>query len=252
MIHLLSIILDGMPFLPQQLAIFEQLKSPWLWHCVEGAAANVHDTRWCRAQEPRLSRDGSSEWINAHINHPNIRIYRKQLWDGKREMVNAPLATIKEPSSLLQVDCDEIWKPWQIDSIHELLTNKCVRMSFVCNYYVGENIVVTPENDPVNNIWLRAWRFTPGDTFLAHEPPTLKQQATGPVMSQHDTHKLALVFDHFSYRYEHQVAYKEAFYGYPNAVQKWRRLQENKTWPVSLRSFLPWAKPGAKATLVTP
>src|SRR4051812_38483886 len=55
----------------------------------------------------------------------NVTIYRKPLdefWDGKREMVNAPLPNITEPCLLWQVDSDELWTVEQIHSVHALFT----------------------------------------------------------------------------------------------------------------------------------
>lgn len=247
----LTIVLDGEPFIEQHLPVFDKLTIPWRWIIAEGAAMNVGSTRWCHAQEPRLSRDGTMEYLTRISSHPNVTILRKQEWAGKDEQVNACLAKIKEPCILLQCDSDECWTAEQLTKIHRLLSDgEWVRAYFACNFYVGPNIAVTPELDPVNNVWLRAWRFTPGDTFSSHEPPILKQQAQGYFLSQGDTRERDLVFEHYSYVYEHQVRYKEQFYGYTRAVEHWKRLQANKKWPVELKRFFPWAKPGAMATLV--
>ena len=63
-LHIFTLALDAMPFLPQQLAIFEQLKIPFHWHICEGVADNVLDTDWVAKIPPRFSRDGTSEFIN--------------------------------------------------------------------------------------------------------------------------------------------------------------------------------------------
>jgi len=54
-----------------------------------------------------------------------ITVYRKPrdvFWDGKREMVNAPLANINEECLLWQVDADELWTVEQIlllENVHQ-------------------------------------------------------------------------------------------------------------------------------------
>lgn len=248
MLNILTIALDAMPFLPRQLEVFSKLNFNWRWLIAEGAADNTHDTRWCKPQELRLSRDGSTEWINANL-CSFIKAWRKQLWDGKVEMTNTPLRSITEPCVLIQIDADEFWTAEQLTEIHALLRDgPYVRAYFACRYFVAPDIVVLPENDPVHNVWLRAWRFTPGDSYVTHEPPNLKQQAKGATLTHVETRARGLVFDHFSYFYEHQVRYKGEFYGYPRAVEHWKRLQRNTQFPVKLNKFLPWAKEGALAT----
>lgn len=100
-LHIFTIVLDGMPFLPIQFSTFNRLDFPWTWHVVEGAAANVRDTGWCQPQDPRLSQDGSKEFLDSISRHPRVKIYRSPWWpQGKTEMVNAAVAAIKEPCLL--------------------------------------------------------------------------------------------------------------------------------------------------------
>ena len=75
--------------------------------------------------------------------------------------------------------------------------------------------------------------------FDKHEPPILAGNK-GRFMDAPTTSALGLVFDHFSYTTEQQVAYKEKFYGYSNALAHWKRLQKNGEWPTKLKDFLPW------------
>ena len=241
-----------MPFLPRQLEVFEKCGLDWLWLIAEGAAANTHCTAWCRAQQPRLSRDGTTEWLNEHRQHQRIRVFQRQSWDGKVAMCNTALKLAREPGILLQVDADEIWTPQQLRTIHEMFDiNRQFNCAFfACRYFVGPNLVVLPENDPINNVWLRAWRYSPGDTFRTHEPPNLRQSYQGIPATHIYTIQRGLVFDHFSYHSESQVAYKEDFYGgkHKNAVLHWKRLQKCRSFPVKLKDFFPWAKDGALVT----
>jgi hypothetical protein len=252
-LHIFTLALDAMPFLPRQLEVFENLKCDWHWHIIEGVADNVLDTSWCKKIFPRFSRDGTTEWLNSVSKNPRISIYRRQLWHGKTTMCNAALKTIKEDCVLLQKDADEFHTAEQIDKIVELFSERDIDwMRFHCRYYVGEKIVVVGENcwSNKNGEWLRAWRFKPGMLFAKHEPPVLNGCGkNGLPIDQ--TMILGLDFEHYAYYYEHQVAFKEQYYGYTDAVKKWRALQANTVWPVTrLKDFLPWSGDDAGADLI--
>ncbi len=240
-----TIVLDGKPYIERHLPIFEQLKVPWKWIIAEGASANTHDTRWCRPQSPRLSRDGTTEYLNSISNHPNVKVIRRQLWDGKVSMCNACLEQIKEPCALLQLDSDEIYTPEQLQKIHALFIECPLiqRMVFKCFYHYGNGIIVDPASDK-NNHWLRAWRFMPGARFLTHEPPNLAGNH-GLAMSAEETAKHGLIFEHFSYCTEAVVAFKQNFYGYKGLVESWKRLQSHTKFPCKAREFFPFASESA-------
>lgn len=208
-------------------------------------ADNLADTSWCAKLPPRLSIDGTDEWLTAHIEHPNIRIYRRQLWPGKNAMVNAALSKITKPCALMQVDADEFWSVAQLARICSLFeTGMYDRMRFFCRFYVGEKIVVTSVNTWGNRQgeWQRAWLFRPGMVSLKHEPPII--QGVGPrELTRERTKQLGLVFEHEAYKYIEQVEFKERYYNYPGAVEGWKRLQKNKKWPVKLKPFFHWVEP---------
>jgi len=247
-LHIFTIVLDGMPFISWHLPVFNRLKLDWHWYIAEGAAMNQHDTKWCRPQSPRLSRDGTTEFLNGLKWHPRITIIQKQRWQGKVEQCNACLDQIHKRGILLQLDCDEFWTPEQIEGIVNFFEayENINSAQFYCRYFVGPNLVITNTDNygNRNGEWLRAWRYEPGMKFESHEPPLLRH-ATTPMASKDQTRECDLIFDHYSYVLESQVAYKSAFYGYRNAVQQWKRLQENKTWPVELRTYCGWVKDNA-------
>jgi hypothetical protein len=252
-----TIVLDGMPFLPAQFAMFNRLRDlDWHWIIVEGAAENSGSTKWCRPQTPRLSQDGTTQFLNSLKSHPRITVIQRQWWvGGKDAMVNTALETIKEPCVLLQLDMDEFWESVQAQKIYQLLADDffdCAR--FFCRYFVGPNIIATGESDWGNRPgeFLRAWRFSPG-MKMTHEPPRL-HGVNGPnerCLSRENSREFGLVFDHYAYVLQQQVAYKEEFYGYSNAVAYWQHLQRNRTWPLKrLRGFLPWVGEGTGADLL--
>lgn len=254
-LNIITIVLDGFPFLPMQLAQFNRLQTDWHWYVVEGVAAPVNDTAWCKEMPPRLSRDGSTEWLTAVAKqHPRVTVLRQQLWPGKTAMFNAALELIKKPGYLMEIDVDELWSAEQLARLLAVFKGpfglSYDAAQFFCRYYVGPNIVTTTENAYGNNPgeWNRFWKFTPGMMFLSHEPPVLSSAPR--IMPREKTLDMGLIFEHYAYAYEHQVEFKRLYYGYENATACWRRLQENKLWPVKLANFLPWCDQRATADLL--
>lgn len=258
MLNVFTIVLDGMPMLPSIYASLVVLPFPWRWTIVEGVAANVNDTSWCKKIEPRLSNDGTTEFLDSISSHPNITIIRKELWEGgKTEQCNAALATFHEPGVLMQMDADEIWPGEAIIKVVEMFKEDRYKKvaQFFCNYFVGPNICsVIPDSYGNNSYeWYRAWRFVPGDTFASHEPPILKSIGVPGrelVFDRYETISKGMFFNHFSYTFERQVAFKEEYYGYAGAVESWKRLQKNQIWPCRLKDFLPWVDDRAQADMI--
>jgi len=254
-LNIVTICLDAMPFIAQHLPVFNRLNIPWHWTVIEGAAMNTHCTAWCKPQQPRLSRDGTTEYLQTLRDHPRVRTIGKQSWDGKVEMFNAALQTFpQEECVLMEIDVDEFWTAPQLEAIFDEFIRQphLGRIQFACNYYVGQNIQITSSGSYGNRDceWLRAWRWHPGARFKTHEPPELDTQI-GWAMSKRDSVSKGLVFDHYAYVLPSQVRYKEEFYGYRCALEHWLRLQRNQKWPViDLKKYLPWVDPGVEANLV--
>lgn len=245
---ILTIVLDGMKFLPAQLFTLNRLKCDWTWYIVEGAANNGGSTSWCKPQDGRLSRDGTTEFLHLLRDHPRIRILQRQCWPSKDDMCNAALELIKEPCCLLQMDVDEIWTSDQLELIAGMFNEfpSYNVAHFYCRFFVGPNIIINHESDKRNNRWFRAFRFKPGSKFIKHEPPVL-ENAGGLPLEPETTLAMGLMFDHYAYVLPSQVAFKEAFYGYKNALANWQKLQRNTKWPVKLKQFLPWCHPDSIA-----
>lgn len=247
-----TIVKNGMPFIPTIFFNLQATNLDWLWIVAEGSSLNTHCTSWCRQQEPGLSTDGTTEFLDMIKDHPRVHVIRREMWDGKIEMCNACLELIKEPCILMQMDADEIWRPDAIEKLFQDFANdpKAAVAQMKCRYFLGVNIVSTSRQGYGNNPgeWLRAWRFTPGDKFNRHEPPLLHQAAQGHYLNPDWLEMEGVYFNHFAWWSESQAAYKEVFYGYTNAMFHWRRLQENTSWPVvDLKKFLPWVGTGSTA-----
>lgn len=247
MLNIFTLVLDGMPWITGHINVLNRLRVPWQWVIVEGAALNNHCTYWCKPQEHRTSRDGTSQYLD-HLaaQHPRVQLLRQPVWDGKVSMCNAALARLTEPGILLQLDSDEIWTSDQLEKLVAMFNaHNITHANFYCNFFMGPNIVTTDNNGD----WVRAWRYKPGQKFTSHEPPVLDGQRHC-MMDRTDTKNAGLVFDHMSYVLEPQVQYKQEFYGYANAVEQWKKFQLNKNWPVTRqRDHLTFAGERATADL---
>lgn len=263
-IHFFTIVLNGEPFIRHHERVFASLPFDWHWHIVEGVASLSHDTGWSLASGGRVldgvhdrgrSNDGTSAYLDdlAARFPDRVTIHRKppgEFWDGKREMVNAPLPHIARPGLLWQVDADELWTADQIATVHTLFQTNPKRTAafYWCDYFVGpERIIGTRYNYAQNpkQEWLRTWRFEPGMRWAAHEPPTLvdaagRNLAAIDPFTQDEMEEAGVVFQHFAYATEAQAAFKESYYGYKDARAHWRRLQTEVTGPALLRDYLPW------------
>src|SRR5437899_11760698 len=107
-VHFFTIVLNCQRFIRYHVEVFRKLRMPWHRHIVEGVAELKHDTAWSQPAGGRIpaefqragrSIDGTSEYLDqlAQQLPQNITVYRKQpglLWEGKREMVNAPLPNL--------------------------------------------------------------------------------------------------------------------------------------------------------------
>ncbi|MBP0034491.1 MAG: FkbM family methyltransferase, partial [Roseofilum sp. Belize BBD 4] len=267
-IHFFTIVLNGEPFVKYHIEVFKKLSFKWHWHIIEGVADLKHDTSWSvklggkitdEIHRKGLSKDGTSEYLDRlKAEYPgNITLYRKPegaFWDGKREMVNAPLNNIQEDCLLWQIDVDEIWTLEQICNGRRLLIEQGEKTAayYWCWYFVGENLVISTRNCYTQNPqqdWLRTWRFKPGYVWAAHEPPILveplpdgqfKNIAAINPLTHDETEQEGLVFQHFAYVTPEQLRFKEQYYGYQNAVNQWRALQSESQFPVYLRDYFSW------------
>jgi glycosyltransferase involved in cell wall biosynthesis len=273
-IHFFTIVLNGQPFIQYHIDIFKNLPFQWHWHIVEGVADLNHDTGWCLRNGGRISddihqngrsNDGTTEYLDelARLYPDNITIYRKPegvFWDGKREMVNTPLANIKEECLLWQVDVDEIWTLEQLCNARQMFINNPEKTAafYWCWYFVGEELIISTRNCYAQNPqqeWLRTWRYKPGSFWAAHEPPVLVESdasgnnrniaAVNP-FSHQETESKGLVFQHFAYVTPEQLQFKEQYYGYSDAVAQWEKLQQQTKFPVFLRDYFAWVGDGTQ------
>lgn len=242
-----TIVLDGLPWIAYHLPVFNKLSIDWEWHIAEGVSKPVADTGWCKGIPPRLSTDGTKEYLDSISRHPRVKVVRKEEWNGKTEQINACVKGVQPGDIVMQVDSDEMWTARQLELIVRILTsggpeNSC---SFWCRYFVGPDIVITTRDCYAEHKaweWRRAWKAQDDFRFTKHEPPEVNLTSTWH--GNDHTASIGLVFDHYAYALESQVALKAKYYGhdYSNAVEQWRKLQLNTKWPARLGDFFPWVK----------
>ena len=269
-VHFLTIVLNGEPFIRYHIEVFKQLPFEWHWHIVEGVADLKHDTSWSLQRGGQItdeihrngcSTDNTTAYLDelTHLYPDKVTVYRKPgdvFWEGKREMVNAPLVNIHEECLLWQVDADELWTVEQLcTGRHMFINNPDKTAAFYwCWYFVGENLVISTRNCYAQNPqqeWLRTWRFQPGAVWVAHEPPRLAEPlqdgqwrdvaGVNPFLHE-ETEHLGLIFQHFAYVTADQLRFKEQYYGYTNAANQWKELQAQTQYPVLLRQYFPWVQ----------
>jgi len=253
-LRILTIVQNGMPWLPLQCEQFENLNVDWEWHIVHGPAANTGSTAWCGENMAGLSTDGTTAFLQAiNLVFDSVKVYEQDWWSGgKDEMVNCPLSNFTEECVLLQMDVDEFWTAAQMKSILSLFESSpwIDMMKFRCNYFVGPDIIVSSKGGfgDLPEEWLRAWRWKPNMRFDSHEWPVLAGNK-GKLLDKDYTEALGLVFNHYSWVLPKQAQYKQEFYRWPAGAEFWSKLQRNKVWPVDLKKFFYWAPDGSKADL---
>ncbi|NJO09926.1 MAG: glycosyltransferase family 2 protein [Leptolyngbyaceae cyanobacterium RM2_2_4] len=269
-VHFLTIVLNGQPFVRYHAEIFKQLPFIWHWHVVEGVAAIKHCDSWSLKNGGHIidemhfegrSNDGTTEHLDklSHQYPENITVYRKpkgMFWDGRIEMVNAPISNIKEECLLWQIDIDELWTARQITTARQLFLKNPSKTAayFWCDFFVGQNLVVSTRNCYSQNPrqeWLRVWRFRPGARWKTHSPPKLfETTADGEERDiaevnpfyHEETERNGLVFQHFAYVTSAQLFFKEHCYGYNNALKDWSALQDEISFPAKLSKYFSWVE----------
>ncbi len=253
-----------MPFIKYHINLFRTLPYDWHWHIIEGVADLKYDTQWpislggkitSDLHRDGLSKDGTTEYLDGLREwYPdNVLIYRLdkgKFWDGKIEMVNAPISSLPSECILWEVDVDELWNLKSIDLMMNLFNLFPKKMgAFVyCDYLVGPRRYVVDLNTwaTMPEDWIRVFRFKKGFHWDRHEPPKLVDGngvdwARKMAFKRDETLALGISFNHFAYVLEEQLAFKEIYYGYKDVVENWKKYQDVKG-RVNIAEFFPWIK----------
>lgn len=249
--------------------VFDQLSVDWHWHIIEGVAQLTGDTAWSLRNGAKIpehfhkegrSVDGTTEYLDQLQKEfpEKISIYRKPLgefWNGKLEMVNAPLDHIEDQDALLwQIDSDELWTVENIQKVHRLFFENPHKSGafYWCWFYVTPDKVVSTRHCYGANPsfeWLRTWRIQPGDRWKAHEPPSLERSVIPGVMkinvadidpfTQDEMESYGVTFEHHAYTRPEQLEFKQDYYGYSDALASWAELKKTNK-PVLLGDYFKW------------
>jgi hypothetical protein len=265
-LHLFTLVLNGMPFIRHHESVLRGLGVPWRWRIVEGVAELRADTAWSLKNGGRfpfimtkngLSTDGTTSYLNRlqRLHPRQIKIVRKKCgnpWPGKVAMVRAGMTGIRDGDLLLQLDSDELWTRSNLEGLVKTFrTRSELQWARVpCRFFYGPALYATGENQYGNNQseWLRVWRYQRGDHWQSHEPPCLIRRNTNrPVteesgLERKESRALGCEFDHYAYATEKQVIFKESYYGYSGAAHQWRFMQNNAPVGALIRRYLSWVR----------
>lgn len=264
-LHLFTLVLNGMPFIRHHESVLRGLGVPWRWRIVEGVAELKGDTAWSLKNGGRipsmmtkngLSMDGTTSYLDRlqRLYPRQIQVIRKKdgnSWPGKVAMACAGMTGIRDGDLLLQLDSDELWARSRLERLVKIFRSRSeLQWARVpCRFFYGPALYAEGENQYGNNQseWLRVWRYRKGDHWQSHEPPCLIRRDTGrpvteePGLGRRESRALAFSFDHYAYATEKQVRFKEAYYGYRDAVCRWREMQQATPGTLVRRRF-PWVQ----------
>jgi hypothetical protein len=202
------------------------------WVLVEGAALPTGSTSWCKDIFTNSeSTDDTIKLINdictEHSNVQYIQRINGNAWENKDKQVNAAIDALNvwrtennvDSCYLWQIDIDEQWTIDQLEQAEkELSSGNGKTGCFLCNYFVGPNLVVKGQwGEGQSGPYRRLWRWE-GEKFETHEPPVLNGK-NGPGLL------LTPRFNHYAYFFEKDVTFKEQYYGYTSLVSNWKNLQ---------------------------
>lgn len=205
------------------------------WVVVEGHARPNGSTRWCRKLNisPR-STDGTHEYmIELESNHSNVHyVSPGRYWMSKDHQVNKALEVIRQYTQdcyLWEVDCDEHWTKEKLIAAEAIAENSShICFAFQFNHFVGPRLIAHGEwGDGCLN---RLWKWT-GQPFRSHEPAVIMGQRSAYLIPD-------IKFDHYSYYFEKDVAFKASYYkDHEQVLDKWHLLQSMQQFPVHISSL---------------
>lgn len=211
------------------------------WVVVEGAVKNNGSTQWCNTVPDQFHENGSSkDGTVAYLREfskgrKNMSVITSDgMWLSKDAQFNAGIDVLKAKHSsgwLWQVDADEHWNEQQLIRNEAFLKNSGAKTgASKFHQFVGPGLVATGQwgGNTINRLW--KWD---GETFAAHEPPTLEGGNGKEVI-------LPEKFLHYSYYFEKDVHFKDAFYrGYKGVLSNWQSLQQENQFPQPISRLLP-------------
>ena len=206
------------------------------WAVVDGLSNAGGSTGWCNTLKlSPSSTDGTTEFMqDVAKKHPHVLFYSAKVpFKSKDEQVNKAVDMLRTRAKrgwLWQVDVDEHWTVETIEQAEQkLFWSSALQMAFRPRHYVGHNLLAVGRWGSSHFTRLFRWR---GQKFISHEPPLM--------FRKDKTLESELSFDHYSYYFENDVAFKEKYYkGYQGLLQNWYKLQTLKEFPQPISVLLP-------------
>ena len=139
-------------------------------------------------------------------------------YNEKDDQCNAYVKHLKDDNDYIwNLDCDEIFKPEDIETIISLLEeHQYTSVGFKSlSFYGGFEKQLTGFEE--NSEFLRVRKIYPGSYWATHRPPTIRHTISNPLPEKHlDFNELANSFGirmyHYSYVFPRQVKEKIAYY----------------------------------------
>ena len=215
-ISYITIVLNGMPFLPYCLEAMLSFAHEII--VVEGAVPNC----MFAANEDGSSKDGTVEFLQEFSSgKSNVKIIRGK-WPGKCEMQNEALKYTTGDYVWL-VDSDEFYRKTDISKIIRMLdeNNTISQINFIpSNFWKGfDYIFDCPEFHTFPYHYRRLFKNKQGAKFCTHRPPTMVWEERGISTEQMNLVSAEVIRDlgisllHYSYVLPKQVWQKNEFYG---------------------------------------
>lgn len=213
------------------------------WVVVEGAVKNTGSTSWCNEIASEFhnngkSVDGTNEFLQQlKTKYSNlIHIEPNGLWDNKDHQVNQAITAIQSLTKqcyLWEIDADEQWTLPEIqDAERQLTLNNAKTGCFLCDYYVGPNLIVKGAwGEGYALPYRRLWDWH-GELFESHEPPRLVGgNGLGVLLTNR--------FNHYALYYEKDVLFKAKWYhGYEKLHERWLKIQTETKFPKHISELL--------------
>ncbi|REJ84533.1 MAG: hypothetical protein DWQ44_08965 [Bacteroidetes bacterium] len=198
------------------------------WIIAEGFAGNKGSTSWCNELNcPIRSIDDTINLIGDYADKQSecVRLVSPRKWESKDEMVNACIDIARDiidgqDCFLWQVDADEHWTDDQLSRSEKSIIASCADTGmFLCNYFIGENLIVRGQwGEGLMTPYRRLWHWK-GQRFASHEPPILSGGNGKEMLLQER-------FDHYAYFFEHDVKFKAMYYsGHEHVYRNWKKIQ---------------------------
>lgn len=239
MIHIITIVFEGVEFLVAQLAAYNQLTIPWHWHIVPG----------CNGRHlpiPARSQDGTDSLVFDLGRHCNVTAWPPGTYSRKCEQDAKALADVPDNAILLYADADELWTPQALMRCVDAFASCDADIGVVgFRHFVRPDIYLTGDFMQQHRFFRRrnAELFKPTET---DDPPSFfTNYGEGSTVRLFDTPQ----YDHYGFMRPAQVYFKERRSQLAHHhVINWKALDQVQAFPADVSAIFPcWRGGGLTA-----